>query len=171
MQPSSPTSSVSNSFIPGGRVGFDNSVQTEAQKGSKNQSGNRNSGFSPSSSFKFFVLVGSARSLLLSRLFPSCGAHVSHCRGFSCCGAPALDCRGFRCCGSWALEHRLSSCGTQTWLLLGMWDLPEPRIKPRSPALADGFYTTESPGKALSPPSCICLRFIALWGQKGSEFQ
>ena len=28
-----------------------------------------------------------------------------------------------------------------------MWDLPGSGIKPVSPALADGFFTTESPGK------------------------
>ncbi len=37
------------------------------------------------------------------------------------------------------LEHRLSSCGTRAWLLLGMWNLPRPEIKPVSPALADRF--------------------------------
>ena len=29
-----------------------------------------------------------------------------------------------------------------------MWDLPGPGIKPMSPALAGGFFTTESPGKS-----------------------
>ena len=28
-------------------------------------------------------------------------------------------------------------------------DLPDPRIQPMSPALASGFFTTESPGKPL----------------------
>ena len=28
-----------------------------------------------------------------------------------------------------------------------MWDLPGPGIKPMSPALAGGFFTTEPPGK------------------------
>ena len=28
-------------------------------------------------------------------------------------------------------------------------DLPDPGIKPVSPALADGFFTTEAPGKPL----------------------
>ena len=31
----------------------------------------------------------------------------------------------------------------------GMWDLPGPGIKPVSPALAGGFFTTEPPGKLL----------------------
>ena len=29
-------------------------------------------------------------------------------------------------------------------------DLPDPGIKPKSPALAGGFFTTKSPGKPLS---------------------
>ena len=44
------------------------------------------------------------------------------------------------------LEHRLSSCGAQ--LLLGMWDLPGLGIKPESPVLAGGFFTTEPPGRS-----------------------
>ena len=35
-------------------------------------------------------------------------------------------------------------------MLLGMWDLPRSGIEPVSPALAGGFFTTESPGKPLS---------------------
>ena len=31
----------------------------------------------------------------------------------------------------------------------GMWDLPGPGIKPVSPALAGGFFTTEPPGTLL----------------------
>ena len=49
--------------------------------------------------------------------------------------------------GSWALKHRLNNCGTRAWLLHGMCDLPGPGIKPASPALAGGFFTTEPPGK------------------------
>ena len=30
-----------------------------------------------------------------------------------------------------------------------MWDLPGPGIKPMSPALAGGFFTTEPPGIGL----------------------
>ena len=55
-------------------------------------------------------------------------------------------------CGSQALEHRLDSCGTWAELLLGMWDLPRPGIKPMSPAVAGGFFTPEPPGKP-------CLNF------------
>ena len=55
-----------------------------------------------------------------TRAFSSCGAHASHCGGFSCCGAWALGARAsvvvacsVSSCGSWALECRLSSCGTR----------------------------------------------------------
>ena len=54
---------------------------------------------------------------------------------------------GLSSCGSQALERRLSSCGAQTQLLRGMWDLPRPGLEPVSPALAGGFLTTAPPGK------------------------
>ena len=79
---------------------------------------------------------------LLSR----CGVLASRGSGFSCCRARALEC-GLSSCGSQALEQRLNSCGTRAWLLCGMWDLPRSGIKPMSPALAGGFFTTEPPRK------------------------
>ena len=57
--------------------------------------------------------------------------------------------QGLSSCGLRALEHRLSSCGTQAWLFCGIWDLPDPRIKPVSLALQGGFLTTGLPGKPL----------------------
>ena len=53
---------------------------------------------------------------------------------------------------SLVVEHRLqarrlSSCGSRTQLLRGMWDLPRPGLEPVSPALAGRFSTTASPGK------------------------
>ena len=51
----------------------------------------------------------------------------------------------------------LSSCGAHASLLHGTWDLPGPGIDPVSPALAGGFFTTESPRK---PLAIICLFFI-----------
>ena len=57
--------------------------------------------------------------------------------------------RGLRRCRG-GLEHRFSSCGAQTWLLLGVWDLPRSGIEPESSALAGEFLTTEPPGEALS---------------------
>ena len=77
--------------------------------------------------------------------------------------------RAFSSCGKWGplfiavrgplpvaaflvAEHRLqtrrlSSCGSRTQLLRGMWDLPGPGLEPVSPALAGGFSTTAPPGK------------------------
>ena len=49
--------------------------------------------------------------------------------------------------GSHALEHRLSSCGTWTYLLWSIRDLPRLVIKPVSPALLGRFTTTELPEK------------------------
>ena len=52
--------------------------------------------------------------------------------------------------GAWAsvvVVHRLGSCGTWASLLLGIRYLPRSRIEPVTPALADGFSTTRSPGK------------------------
>ena len=65
----------------------------------------------------------------------------SRCAGFSSCGMRAQY--------LWlvGLECRLSSCGTRSYLLWGMWDLPGPGLEPMSPALAGGFLTTVPPGK------------------------
>ena len=50
--------------------------------------------------------------------------------------------------GSQDLQHKINSCGAWVQLLCGMWDLPRPRIKPMSPALAGGFFIPEPPGKS-----------------------
>ena len=77
-------------------------------------------------------------------------------RAFSSCGkwGPLLIAvRGpLTIAASLVAEHRLqarrlSSCGSQTQLLRGMWDLPRPGLEPVSPALAGSFSTTEPPGK------------------------
>ena len=81
---------------------------------------------------------GCAGSSLLPRL-SSCGMWASRCSGGSCCGVQPLGCTSFSSCSSWAPEHRLSSPGSWTELLRGMWDLPNPWIKPVSPALADSL--------------------------------
>ena len=52
-----------------------------------------------------------------------------------------------RCCCSPAPGHRLSSCGARALLPRGMWNLSGPGIRPVSPALASGFFTTEPLGK------------------------
>ena len=56
---------------------------------------------------------------------------------------------------SLVVEHRLqtrrlSSCGSRTQLLRGMWDLPRPGLEPVSPALAGRLSTTAPPGKPLT---------------------
>ena len=60
---------------------------------------------------------------------------------------------GLSSCSSWALKHRLISCRAQALLLRSTWDLPQPGIKPVSPALAGRFFTSEPSGKP--PRSCI----------------
>ena len=40
--------------------------------------------------------------------------------GLQPCGPSGAVACGFSGCGSWALEHRLSSCGTQTFLFCSM---------------------------------------------------
>ena len=58
--------------------------------------------------------------------------------------ASVVTAHGFSSCGSQALEHRLNSfCGTQIYLLHGMWDLPGSAIEPVSLALAGKFFTLE----------------------------
>ena len=79
--------------------------------------------------------------------------------------------RAFSSCGEWgplfiavrgpltvaaspAAEHRLqtrrlSSCGSRTQPLRGMWDPPRPGLEPVSPASAGRLSTTAPPGKPL----------------------
>ena len=57
--------------------------------------------------------------------------------------------RGLISFSSQDVEHRLSSFGIWAYLLCHTWDLPGSGIKPVSPALADRFFSTEPPGKAL----------------------
>ena len=80
------------------------------------------------------------------RLFSSCGAQASHCHGLSHCGARAPGHTGFSNC---SVRTQLNSCGACAQLLHSIRDLPRSGIKPVSPALADGFPTTEPPGKPL----------------------
>ena len=91
--------------------------------------------------------------------FQLCWVFVATCglslgvasRGYSlACGAQTSCCCDFSCCGAWALEHRLSSSGSQAWLLHSVWDLPGAGREPVSPASAGRFLTTGSPGKSLS---------------------
>ena len=73
---------------------------------------------------------------------------VSHVAEHRLYGAQALvvSGSGLSSCGSQAPEHRFNSCGARAQLFCGMWDPTGPRVEPASPALADGFFTTEPPG-------------------------
>ena len=77
-------------------------------------------------------------------------------RAFSSCGERGplfITVRGpLTIAVSLVAEHRLqtcrlSSCGSRTQLLRGMWDLPRPGLEPMSLVLAGGFSTTAPPGK------------------------
>ena len=80
-------------------------------------------------------------------------ALASLCDGFSSGRAPAVvswaavaaACQ-LSSCSRWAVQHRLSNFGTQASLLRDMWNLPEPGIKPVSPALAGRFLPSAPPG-------------------------
>ena len=80
--------------------------------------------------FVFYLCTGS--SLRQAGYSSSCGKQTSHC--FSCCRVRALQRMGFSSYDSW------------TQLPHGMWNLPQPGIKPVSPALGGGFFTTGPPG-------------------------
>ena len=99
-----------------------------------------------------FGCAGSCCSMGFSLVVASRGCSSWPCEGFSLqwlltLHSMALGLTSFSSCSSWALEYRLNSCGTQAELFWVMWNLPKPRIKPVSPALAGGFFTTEPPRK------------------------
>ena len=70
---------------------------------------------------------------------------------YGLCGAWAsiVAACGLSSCSSQALEHRLNSCGTQTYLFHDMWNLPRSGIKPVSLALVREFFTTEPQGSPI----------------------
>ena len=72
-----------------------------------------------------------------------CSLRASHHGGFSCCEAQALH-----PADSVVAVRGLNICGTQTYLLLCMWNLPRKEIEPLSPALAGRFLSTVPPGKS-----------------------
>ena len=78
------------------------------------------------------------------------GTHTSGlaAHGLKSCGFQALE-HGLNSYGFQALEHGLNSCGAWTLMLCRMWDLLRLGIKPKSPALAGRFFTTEPPGKPI----------------------
>ena len=64
-----------------------------------------------------------------------------------CRGTQALAHAGFSSRCSRAPGHRLSSCGAWASLPRGKWNLSGPGVRPASPALSGGLFTTEPPGK------------------------
>ena len=85
--------------------------------------------------FIYLYLFGCAGSLLLGRLFSSCGARAS---------LVAVVCSSYV---SQALESWLNS-GAWAQLIRGTWDLHGSGIEPVSCALADRLPTTEPPPKS-----------------------
>ena len=106
-------------------------------------------------SFKFYLFMAVLGLRFCARAFSSCGKW----------GPLFIAVRGPLTIAAFLVaEHRLqtrrlSNCGSRAQLLLGMWDLPGPGLKPVSPALASGFLTTAPPGK---PQSFILMR-SSLW--------
>ena len=79
-------------------------------------------------------------------------------RAFSSCGKQGqlfiTVCKPLTIVASLVAEHRLqtcrlSSCGSWTQLLHGMWDPPRPGLESVPPALAGRFSTTVLQGKPL----------------------
>ena len=112
--------------------------------------------------FNIFI-CGCTGSSLLGGLSSSCGeggsclvvvlgvlivvaSVISECRLLGMRASTVLA-GGLSGSGSQVLEHRLSSRSTLDLLFLSMWDPLGPGIKPISPALAGGFFTTDPPGK------------------------
>ena len=116
------------------------------------------SAFFKSNFIYLFMAVLDLRCCVSATLWLVC-AWASHCCGFSC-GARALGCSGFRSCSSRAPEDSFNSCHEWALLLCGTWDLPRPGIKPVSPALAGGFFTTAPPGKPRSGSVLFLFCFL-----------
>ena len=87
-----------------------------------------------------FIATCRLSLVVLSRAFPPVAMHrLTPCSDFSCCRPWAPE-RGFQ-----QLWHR----SVQAQLLLSIWDLLGPGIKPMSSALAGKFLTTRPPGQSL----------------------
>ena len=71
---------------------------------------------------------------------------------------------GFSSCGSWALESRLSSCGTQAYLLRGMWDLPGPGLEPIVPCFGRWILNHCATREAQHLLSFVCFITAILTG-------
>ena len=101
-----------------------------------------------------------AASCRLSLVAARRGYSLLWCVGFSLRWLLLLQSTGSRRAG-------FSSCGTGTWLLHGMLNLPRPGIEPMSPELADGFLSTVPPGKSehlFLCPLVTCMSLECLFG-------
>ena len=102
--------------------------------------------------FPFYLFIWLLCALFGAHRLPLVAASGG-CSSLPCMGVFSLwllllQSTGSRCTGfSVAAVHGLSNCDTRALLLHGMWNLPRSGIKPVSPALAGGFFTTEPPGK------------------------
>ena len=140
--------------------------------------GNHSPAFCSNHFFFFFFLT--ALGLFAARghsLVAASGGYSSlRCAGFSSRWLLQLQSMGsrrvgFSSCGTRALERRLSSCGSRTQLLRGMWDLPGPGLEPVSPALAGGFLTTAPPGKPQESLSCFSFCFTSVYASLTNSAQ
>ena len=80
-----------------------------------------------------FSLVAASRGSIAVHQFLIAVASLVTENGFYCTWASVVVACGLITAVAWA------------YLLCSMWDLPRPGIKPMSPALAGGFFTTERP--------------------------
>ena len=101
--------------------------------------------------------------------YSSCGVRAPHSGGFCCCG-PCLGPSIFRSCGSRAPGHRLSSRGTESSLLCGMWDLPGNRGRTHVTCFGRGILhhwaTREVPEVMFSPSALIKIPSVRNYFQK-----
>ena len=98
--------------------------------------------------------------LAASRGYSGCSTQA-----FSCGGARVLGCVGFSSRSTqtqwlWLLgSGTWTQCGARAQMLCSMWDLPRPGIRPVSPALAGGCFTTEPSGKPSPVFYCVYFGF------------
>ena len=89
----------------------------------------------------------------------------------SCYGAGSR-CTGCSSRGTWAqswhmgsvVAHGLSCCSARAWLLCGMWGFPRPRIKPVSPVLQGGLWTTDHQRSPFQSFLFVCLPWMIFFG-------
>ena len=66
--------------------------------------------------------------------------------------------------GSFLATHKLSSCGAQTWLLCGVWDLSSPTcVSCIARQILNHRTTREVLGVSLGLTSVVCLPSLLLW--------